>query len=114
MYELFGREELNNVLEKLKETNEKLVSDLIPEVLPLSTVLKVCQSLLKENVPIKDMRSILESLSDSGTRVKDPLALTESCRQALYRTITQLVKSDNGDVPLYTLDRQIEEKIAQR
>ena len=59
------------------------------------------------------MRSILESLSDSGTRVKDPLTLTESCRQSLYRTITQLVKSENGDVPLYTLDRQIEEKIAQ-
>ena len=113
MYELFGREELNNILEKLKETNEKLVSDLIPDVLPLSTILKVCQNLLKENVPIKDMRSILESLSDSGTRVKDPLALTESCRQSLYRTITQLIKSENGDVPLYTLDRQIEEKIAQ-
>ena len=44
MYELFGREELNNILEKLKETNEKLVSDLIPDVLPLSTILKVCQT----------------------------------------------------------------------
>ena len=50
MYELL-EEELNNILEKLKETNEKLVSDLIPDVLPLSTILKVCQNLLKKMFP---------------------------------------------------------------
>ena len=113
MQDLFGREELASILDKIKETNEKLVSDLIPEVLPLGTVLKVCQNLLKENVPIRDMRTILESLSDYGVRVKEPAGLTENVRKSLYRTITQQVKTEEGDVPLYTLDRGIEELIAK-
>ena len=113
MQDLFGREEIGSILDKVKETNEKLVTDLIPEVLPLGTVLKVCQNLLKESVPIKDMRSILECLADYGARIKDPASLTESVRKSLYRTITQQIKTDDGEVPLYTLDRGIEELIAK-
>tara|TARA_B100000925_G_scaffold285772_1_gene262536 strand:- start:20813 stop:22885 length:2073 start_codon:yes stop_codon:yes gene_type:complete len=113
MQDLFGREEISSILDKIKETNEKLVTDLIPEVLPLGTVLKVCQNLLKESVPIRDMRSILESLADFGSRIKDPASLTESVRKSLYRTITQQIKTEDGEVPLYTLDRGIEELIAK-
>ncbi len=113
MKDLFGREELGSILDKLKETNEKIVTDLIPEVLPLATVLKVNQSLLKENIPIRDMRTILEVLSDHGLRTKDPVALTEAVRKGLYRTITQQLKSEDGEVSLYTLDRGIEELIAK-
>ena len=65
-------EEIGSILDKIKETNEKLVTDLIPDVLPLGTVLKVCQNLLKESVPIRDMKSILECLADYGARIKDP------------------------------------------
>ena len=113
MQDLFGREEIGSILDKIKETNEKLVTDLIPDVLPLGTVLKVCQNLLKESVPIRDMRSILECLADYGARIKDPAILTESVRKSLYRTITQQIKTDDGEVPLYTLDRGIEELIAK-
>jgi flagellar biosynthesis protein FlhA len=113
MQDLFGREEINSVLGKVKESNEKLVSDLVPDVLPLGTVLKVCQNLLRESVPIRDMRSILECLADFGVRIKDPASLTESVRKSLYRTITQQIKTDDGEVPLYTLDRGIEELIAK-
>ena len=113
MKDLFGREELGSILDKLKETNEKIVTDLIPEVLPLATVLKVNQSLLKENIPIRDMRTILEVLSDHGLRTKDPIALTEAVRKGLYRTITQQLKSEDGEISLYTLDRGIEELIAK-
>ena len=113
MKDLFGREELGSILDKLKETNEKIVTDLIPEVLPLATVLKVNQSLLKENIPIRDMRTILEVLSDHGLRTKDPVALTEAVRKCLYRTITQQLKSEDGEISLYTLDRGIEELIAK-
>ena len=113
LHELFGRQELVRILENFKETNPKVVSDLVPEILPLGTVLKVLQNLLREGVSIRDLRSILESLADSGVAIKDHISLTESVRQSLYRTITDSIISDQDDVPIFTLDRNIEEQIAQ-
>lgn len=110
--ELFGRQELVSILDKFKETYPKIVSDLVPDILPLGTVLKVLQNLLKENVSIRDLRTILETLAEFGTSTKDPQVLTENVRQSLYRTITESIKSDQGDVPLFSLDKGIEEAIA--
>ena len=96
-----------------KETNPKLVSDLIPDILPLGVILKVLQNLLHEGVPVRDLRTIFECLAEYGPKIKDPDMLTEFSRQSLYRIITDSIKSSNGDIPLFTLDRQIEEQIAQ-
>lgn len=113
LYELFGRQELVRVLDNFKEINPKLVNDLIPEILNLGIVLKVMKNLLREGVSVRDLRTILETLAEHGATIKDTEALTEFCRQALYRTITEKIKSDSGDIPLFTLDRNIEESIAQ-
>lgn len=111
--ELFGRQELVRILDSVKEEYPKVVGDLIPDILPLGTVLKVVKNLLREGVSIRDMRTILESLAENGTILKDADSLTERVRESLYRTITEKVKSDQGDVPLFTLDRGIEQALAQ-
>lgn len=112
LHELFGRQELVALLEKFKESYPKVVEDLVPDVLTLGQVLKVCQNLLREGVSIRDLRTILETLAEYGATIKDTEILTENTRQSLYRTITESVKSDVGDIPLFTLDRGIEESIA--
>ena len=111
--ELFGRQELVKVLDNFKEENPKIVSDLVPDIMPLGTVLKVLQSLLREGVSVRDLRTILETLAEFGSASKDPEALTEYVRQALYRTITERIKGSQGDVPLFTLDRGLEEAVAR-
>nr|BDT29619.1 flagellar biosynthesis protein FlhA [Bacteriovorax sp. HI3] len=113
LHELFGRQELVRVLDNFKETNPKLVNDLIPEIVNLGIVLRVMKNLLREGVSVRDLRTILETLSEYGSTIKDTEALTEHSRQALFRTITEKIKSDSGDIPLFTLDRNIEESIAQ-
>lgn len=113
LHELFGRQELVRVVDNFKETNPKLVNDLIPDILNLGIVLKVMKNLLREGVSVRDLRTILETLSEYGPTIKDTEALTEFARQALFRTITEKIKSDQGDIPLFTLDRNIEESIAQ-
>jgi flagellar biosynthesis protein FlhA len=113
LHELFGRQELVRILDNFKEQNPKIVSDLVPDILPLGVVLKVLQNLLREGVSIRDLRTILECLAEYGDKIKDHDALTELARQSLYRTITERIKSSNEDVPLFTLDRTIEEQIAQ-
>ncbi|HXH32533.1 MAG TPA: flagellar biosynthesis protein FlhA [Bacteriovoracaceae bacterium] len=111
--ELFGRQELVRILESFKEENPKIVSDLVPDIMPLGTVLKVLQNLLREAVSIRDLRTILETLAEFGPSSKDPEALTEYVRQSLYRTITERIKGSGGDVPLFTLDRGLEEAVAR-
>ena len=112
LHELFGRQELTSILDNLKADHPKIVNDLIPDILNLGVVLKVLQNLLREGVSIRDLRTILEVLAEYGMTIKDPDALTEYVRQSLYRTITENIKSDQGDVPIFTLDRDIEENIA--
>ncbi|MBP5297212.1 MAG: flagellar biosynthesis protein FlhA [Bacteriovoracaceae bacterium] len=112
LHEIFGRQELVNLLDNLKQTYPRVVSDLIPDILPLGVVLKVLKNLLREGVSIRDLRTILETLAENGAKIKDPDELTELVRQALYRNITENVKNEKGDIPLYTLDRSIEEAIA--
>ncbi|MCP4912321.1 MAG: flagellar biosynthesis protein FlhA [Oligoflexia bacterium] len=111
--ELLGRQELVRLMDNFKESHPKIVADLIPDILNLGQVLKVLQNLLREGVSIRDLRTILETLAEYGGTMKETDALTEFTRQALYRTITEAVRSEQGDVPLFTLDRGIEESIAQ-
>ena len=111
--ELLGRQELVKILDTFKEDNPKIVSDLVPDIMPLGTVLKVLQNLLREGVSSRDLRTILETLAEFGPTSKDPDALTEYVRQGLYRTITEKIKSGQGDVPLFTLDRALEEAVAK-
>lgn len=108
LYELFGRQELVRVMDNFKVSYPKLVTDLV-EILPLGSVLKVLQNLLREGVSVRDLRSIFESLADNGARIKNIDQLTELVRQSLYRTITERLKSSQGDIPIFTLDRTVED-----
>jgi flagellar biosynthesis protein FlhA len=112
LHEIFGRQELLKIIENFKEQYPKVVADLTAEVISQSMILKVLQNLLREGVSIRDLRTILETLAEYGPSVKDSDALTELVRTSLYRMITEEIKSSNGDIPIYTLDRNIEEKIA--
>ncbi len=110
--ELLGRQELQSLLDTLKQTAPKVVEDVIPNLLQIGTVLKVLKNLLKESVPIRDMRTILETLAEMAPFQKDPQLLTEHVRTALARTITRKLVGPDGKLQLLTLDRGIEEAIA--
>lgn len=113
LHEIFGRQELIDLLENIKKNYPKIVADLIPDILPLGVVLKVIQNLLREGVSVRDLRTILESLSEYGDKIKNTDILTELARGGLHRTITESIKSDAGDIPLFTLDQDIEDNLAK-
>jgi len=109
--DLLGRQELQSLLDTLKEHSPKVIEDVIPNLLPTGVVLRVLKNLLKESVSIRDLRTILETLADQAQTIKDPDALTEYVRVSLSRSITQKI-SDDGKINLLTLDKDIEETIA--
>jgi len=111
-HELIGRQELQELLDSCRRIAPKVVEDLVPQLLPAGTVLKVLRQLLKEGVSIRDLNSILDALADAALTQKDPMVLTEYVRMALARTITRDLIDSDGHLKLLTLDRRIEQTIA--
>ncbi len=112
-HELVGRQELQALLDKVGEARPKLVDDLIPTLLPLGAVLKICKNLLREQVSIRDLVTILEAIADHATFTKDPELLTESVREAMGRHITHQYVDAKGNISLITLDPKVESTIQQ-
>ena len=109
-HELLGRQEVQSLLDNLRERNPVLVDEVVPKLLSLGELQKVLANLIRESVSIRDMVTILETLADYASIVRDPDLLTEYVRQALSRTITQRFIPDNkGQV--ITLDSQLEKDI---
>lgn len=111
-HEIFGRQEADNLIENFKKQYPKVVEELIPDLLPLGSVVKVLQNLLREQISIRDLLTIFEALADEATKTKDTDVLTESVRKALSRAITIKHIDDEGNIPVMTLSADIEELIA--
>jgi flagellar biosynthesis protein FlhA len=111
--ELLGRMEVQALLEHLAKDAPKLVEDLVPKVVSLSTLQKVLQNLLQEGVHIRDMRSIIETLSEHGGSTQDPNDLTALVRIALGRAIVQQLFPGTNELSVMTLDNRLERLLVQ-
>jgi flagellar biosynthesis protein FlhA len=107
-HKLLGREELQQLLDRLARSMPKLVEEL-PEKVPSAVVLRVLQNLLEENIPIRDMRTIAETLAEHGVRSQDPAVLTAAVRIALGRLIVQKINGLADELPAIVLDPQLEQ-----
>ncbi|WP_305857474.1 flagellar biosynthesis protein FlhA [Balneatrix alpica] len=107
--EMLGHEEVQHLLDNLAKTAPKLVESLVPGMLSVSIVLKVLQNLLREQVPIRDIRTIAEALAEAAPRGQDPVQLTAAVRIALAKMIIQNINGNQQDLPVITLDPQLEQ-----
>ncbi len=108
-HEIITRQDVQKLLDGIKERYPKVVEEVVPALLPLGTVLRVLQNLLREQVPIRDLLSILESLGNTAHQVKDPDTLTEFVRQALAPAITQQYKTAENRIYVVSLDKPLED-----
>jgi flagellar biosynthesis protein FlhA len=111
--ELLGRMEVQALLDHLAKDAPKLVEDLVPKVVSLSTLQKVLQNLLLEGVHIRDMRTIIETLSEHGGATQDPNDLTTLVRIALGRAIVQQLFPGTNELSVMTLDNRLERLLVQ-
>jgi flagellar biosynthesis protein FlhA len=111
--ELLGRQEMQGLIDHLNKESPKLIEDLVPKILPLSTVQKVLQNLLMEGVHIRDMHSIIESLNECASHTQEANALTAMVRIVLGRAIIQHIAPGNQEVPVMTLDNRLERLLLQ-
>ncbi len=112
-FELLGRQEVQNTLNFIKEQNQAVVDELIPDLMNIGDVQRVMANLLKELVSIRDMVSILETLADYAKITRDPDVLTEYVRQSLKRQISRQFVGNDNSLTVLTLDPVLEEQLRE-
>ncbi|CNK68596.1 MULTISPECIES: flagellar biosynthesis protein FlhA [Yersinia] len=111
--ELFGRQETQQLLDRVSQEMPKLTEDFIPGVVTLTTLHKVLQNLLMERVSIRDMRTIIETLAEHAPNQTDPYELTAVVRVALGRSIAQQWFPGTGEIQVIGLDAALERLLLQ-
>jgi len=109
--ELLTRQDVQNLINNLKESNPSVVEELVPKLLGLGEVQKVLQNLLREGVSIRDLLTIFETLADYAPTTRDTDILTEYARQSLKRAISSKYFPPNETTSVVTLDPKIEQEI---
>lgn len=109
--ELLTRQDVQNLVDNLKESNPVLVEELVPKLLGLGEVQKVLQNLLREGISIRDLLSIFETLADHAQTTRDTDVLTEYVRQNLKRAISSKYFVPNEVTSVITLDPKTEQDI---
>ncbi|WP_438333805.1 flagellar biosynthesis protein FlhA [Edwardsiella tarda] len=111
--DLFGRQEAQQLMDRVSHEMPKLTEDFIPGVVTLTILHKVLQNLLAEKVSIRDMRTIIETLAEHAPIQKDPYELTALVRVALGRAISQQWFPGEGEIQVIGLDTPLERLLLQ-
>ncbi|MFV0519766.1 MAG: flagellar biosynthesis protein FlhA [Lachnospirales bacterium] len=111
LHELLTRQDVQTLINSVKENNNILVDELIPRLLTIGEVQKVLSNLLRENISVRDLVTILETLADYATVTKDTDMLTEYVRQALKRHISNEFFVRGSSNTVVTLDPELEQEI---
>ncbi len=111
--EMLGRQEVQQLVDKLRGQAESLVDDVVPKVVSLTQLQRLLQNLLDEDVSIRDLRTILETLADAGGEQKDVNELTAAVRVALGRAIVQQWFPGEPELQVIGLEHGLEQVLMQ-
>jgi flagellar biosynthesis protein FlhA len=112
-HEILSRQDVQNLLDNLKQTHGTVISELIPAQLNVGQVQRILQNLLAEGVSIRNLAGILEKVSDYAAVTKNPDELSEHARRALGSQIIKPFQGDKGGLQAITLDPRLEQQMAQ-
>ncbi|MGI6513410.1 MAG: flagellar biosynthesis protein FlhA [Syntrophomonadaceae bacterium] len=112
-HELLGRQEVQSMIDYIKEQNPAVVQELIPDLASIGDIQRVLCNLLQERIPIRDLATILEAMADYARLTRDPDILTEYVRQALKRHITKKYADEDGRISVVTMDPSLEEYLRE-
>ncbi len=113
MAELLSYAEVQKLLNELNGEEKKLVEELIPGVVTVTTLQRVLQSLLREKVSIRDLPAILEGLAEAAPHTTSVTTLVEHVRTRLARQLCWANRGDDGALPIITLSPDWEQAFAE-
>ncbi|WP_375396746.1 flagellar biosynthesis protein FlhA [uncultured Sphingomonas sp.] len=111
--ELLGADEVQALLDGLKDRHPQLVAALTPAPLPLTTLTQVLKGLLAEGLPLKEFRRIVGSVAVAAQRTTDADEIIEAIRPELGGLIIQKLCGVHEPLRVMTLEGQLEGLLGQ-
>jgi flagellar biosynthesis protein FlhA len=109
MAEMLSYAETQKLLDELDQAQQKLIADLIPNLISVGGLQRVLQNLLAERVSIRDLPTILEGVAEACGYSRNVGAITEHVRTRLARQISTAQINDQGILPMITLSPEWEQ-----
>ncbi len=113
MPDLLSYAETQKLLDELPKEHQKLVNDLVPNQVSVSTIQRVLQNLLAERVSIRDLPTILEGIAEAVAGTHNLVRITEHVRTRLARQLSAAAAGENGVIPVATLSPRWEQAFAE-
>jgi flagellar biosynthesis protein FlhA len=112
-HEILTRQDVQVLLDNLKQTHPAVVNELIPGLLNTGQVQRILQNLLAEGISIRNLAGILEKIGDFAAFSKNPDELSEHARRALGSQLAKPYQVENGGLRAITMDPKLEQQLAQ-
>lgn len=112
MPDLLSYSETQKLLDEMGSEHQKLVADVIPNQISLSSLQRVLQNLLSERVSIRDLPTILEGVSEASNFTGNMTMITEHVRSRLARQMCNAQTNPQGQIELLTLGPEWEQAFA--
>jgi flagellar biosynthesis protein FlhA len=112
-HEILTRQDVQVLLDNLKQTNPAVVNELVPAPLSIGQVQRILQNLLAEGISIRNLAGILEKVGDHAAFTKNPDELSEHARRALGLQLTKPFQGENGGIRVITMDPRLEQQLTQ-
>jgi flagellar biosynthesis protein FlhA len=112
-HEILTRQDVQALLDNLKQTHPAVVNELIPATLSIGQVQRILQNLLAEGISIRNLAGILEKVGDHASFTKNPDELSEYARRALGSQLTKPFQNENGGIRVITMDPKLEQQLTQ-
>jgi len=109
--ELLTREDVQILVDRLRETQPSLIGEVIGELVPVGMLQRVLKNLLKDGIPIRELTAIIEALGEHASKTKNTTTLTEMVRKSLSRTITEQIRNEDGKISAITLEPALEHQM---
>ncbi|HEX7569861.1 MAG TPA: flagellar biosynthesis protein FlhA, partial [Verrucomicrobiae bacterium] len=110
--EILTRQDVQALIDNLKQTHAAVVNELIPGQLSLGQVQRILQNLLAEGISIRNLAGILEKVGDYAAITKNPDELSEHARRALGAQLTKPFQNETGGLRAITIDPRLEAQLA--
>lgn len=111
--DLFGRQQLEELLDQVRLSAPAVVEEVIPDLMRPRHLLKILRALLRELVPIRDLEGILETLADCAFETNELDVLVERVRQGVATTLMDRYCDASGHLYAIPIDHHLEEVLLE-
>jgi flagellar biosynthesis protein FlhA len=106
--DLLSYSEVQKLLDEIPDSQKKLIKDVIPDPVTVSSLQKILQGLLSEGVSIRDLPTIIEAAADSLRHTKNMVDVIEFVRSRISKQICFANQSNDGFIAVLTLSPEWE------